>query len=135
MVERSEIVTPPTPFRSVVAAASAKPTRYSRAIPRFEPQAPPPAVELGWLVLKNTVPATLVALEITFSPPPRMIFQPFSPSGSVPLTSAALLASNTSASVRGEPVGEVEKPDILTEVELVAPLRLPAAELSRSLSM
>src|SRR5258706_15812815 len=112
MVERSVIVVPRVPFKSTVAAAWEKPTRYSRAMPRFEPHAPPPADELGWLVLKNTVPAIEVALDTTFSPPASVIFQPLSPSGS--LTSDALVGSNRSLSVSAAPVGAVPNPLIFT---------------------
>src|SRR5438309_11038441 len=104
------MVMPPTPFTSVVADASAKPTRYSRATPRLEVQEVPlvpPAVELGWLVLKKVVPDTVVALETTFSPAPRTIFQPFRPSALVPSTSTVLVASNRAASPSGLPVGAV----------------------------
>jgi hypothetical protein len=58
----------------MVAAASAKPTAYSRARPRFEPQVPEETA-LGWLVLKKVVPATLVELDTTFSPVLMVIFQ------------------------------------------------------------
>src|SRR5438309_11956649 len=93
-MERSASVIPPVPFRSTVAEASANPIRYWRAMPRLEPHEPPPAAELGWLVLKNVVPETVVALDTTFSPAARLTFQPFNPNGSVPLT-MTLVASNT----------------------------------------
>src|SRR3989338_5753308 len=57
----------PKAFKSWVAAASANPTMYSRATPRFEVQIPAAAVALGWLVLKKVEPPTVVALETTFS--------------------------------------------------------------------
>src|SRR5258708_34287717 len=101
------MVMPPTPFTSTVADASAKPTRYSRATPRFEVQEVPlvpPAVELGWLVLKKVVPDTAVALETTFSPAARMIFHPFSPSAFVPSTSTVHVASKTPVSLAAAPV-------------------------------
>ncbi len=85
--------------------------------------------------MKNTVPATVEALDTTFSPAASVIFQPFRPSGSVPETNTVLVASNTSPSPSGLPVGVVEKPEILTEVLLVAPFWVPAAPESRSLNM
>src|SRR6266478_1887030 len=134
-MERSASVIPPVPFRSTVAEASANPIRYCRAMPRLEPQDPPPAVELGWLVLKNVVPETVVALDTTFSPAARLTFQPFNPSGSVPST-MTLVASNTLESEYGLPEGAGEKPEIFTDVLLKAPVSgLPGSLELRSLNM
>src|SRR6185436_12096779 len=100
MVERFAIDSVPSPFRSTVAPASAKPTRYSRAMPRFEPQAPPPAVALGWLVLKNVVPAIVTALPTDFSPAASRMNQPFRDSV-VLLSTTWLVASNRSFRISG----------------------------------
>src|SRR5687767_9063232 len=70
-------------------------------MPRFDPQAPPPAVLLGWLVLKNVVPEMVTALPTDFSPGARSIFQPNS------LTPETLVASNTSVEVMGRLVAEL----------------------------
>jgi len=80
--------------------ASAKPTKYSRAMPRFELQAPPPAVALGWLVLKNVVPAMVTALPTIFSPGRISTNQPFAATGALSSTTTAV-ASNRVAFVSG----------------------------------
>src|SRR5581483_11324378 len=66
---------------------------YWRAIPRLLPQAPPPAVELGWLVLKNVVPPSVTVPPTSFSPRPKLIFQPKS------LTPSVVVASNNCESL------------------------------------
>src|SRR5678815_2010598 len=98
MVERFAIDSVPRPFRSTVAPASAKPTRYSRAMPRFEPQEPPPAVELGWLVLKKVVPEMVTALPTAFSPGLSRMNQPLR--DSAVLVSTCLLYTSDAADER-----------------------------------
>src|SRR6185369_6132952 len=74
--DRSAVETPLTPFSSVVAVAFWKFTRYSRAMPRLLPHAPPPALAEGWLVLNSVVPATVVDEPTVFSPAASVTFQP-----------------------------------------------------------
>src|SRR6185503_3790000 len=132
MVERFAIDSVPRPFRSTVAEASAKPTRYSRAMPRFEPQAPPPAVPLGWLVLKNVVPAMVTALPTTFSPAASDTNQPLLDEA-VLVSTLELVASKRSPAVNGA----ARLPSAAAAIETVVLLAAPtsASELSRSLIM
>src|SRR4051812_48158106 len=105
----------PVEFRSTCALASENPIRYCFAIPRLLPQAPPPAVALGWFVLKNVVPESVPALPTFFSPAANVSLKPQL------LLPLVLVASNRAASVMVPPAVAV---DVQSAGELNTPLEL-----------
>src|SRR5688500_9635529 len=96
-------------------------------MPRFEPHEPPPAVELGWLVLKNVVLEIVTAVPTFFSPARRLIFQPKS------FTPSTFVASNTSVELMGRTVAV----EFGTLIDLVLAFITPSSKplASRSLIM